>query len=225
VRRSNNNNGGGGIGSEACIAAIARVYSAVGGTLYRGETIIMNQRILVAILMSLLAAASFASETGDYEINSGDVLEVLVWNEEALSREVKVRPDGFISLPLVGEVRTGGLTPAAVSESIKTSLGAFLNDTPTVTVSLLSMDGNIVYVLGKVNRPGAFPISTKVDVTQALAWAGGLNTYADEKDIQVLRRDAAGVQRALPFNYAGVKSGKKLESNIVLKSGDVVVVP
>ena len=85
--------------------------------------------------------------------------------------------------------------------------------------------GHIIYVLGKVNRPGAFPVATRVDVTQALAWAGGLNAFADEKDIQVLRRDDSGKQHSLPFNYAGVKSGDKLESNILLRSGDVVVVP
>ncbi|MCB1703083.1 MAG: SLBB domain-containing protein, partial [Halioglobus sp.] len=80
-------------------------------------------------------------------------------------------------------------------------------------------------VLGKVNRPGAYPVTARVDVTQALAWAGGLNSFADEDDIQILRRDEAGTQRAISFDYSGVKSGEDLGTNIVLQSGDVVIVP
>jgi polysaccharide export outer membrane protein len=180
--------------------------------------------LLVAVF-AVFAVSSQAREAGDYKINAGDVLDIFVWNEETLSREVIVRPDGFISLPLAGEFRAGGQTPAQVSAAVTTALKEFLNDDPVVTVSLRAMNGNIIYVLGKVNRPGAFPVVTQVDVAQALAWAGGLNTFADENDIQVLRRLADGSQQAMEFNYGQVKSGKKLESNIVLKSGDVVVVP
>jgi polysaccharide export outer membrane protein len=117
------------------------------------------------------------------------------------------------------------MTPAALAEAIKTGLGKFMNDDPTVTVTLIDMSGNLVYVLGKVNRPGAFPVLTKVDVTQALAWAGGLNAFADEGDIQILRRLDDGTQRAIPFDYGSIKNGEQLETNILLQSGDVVVVP
>ena len=191
----------------------------------------MLRTIFYLLLTSALACGASAAETtntpetGDYLINPGDALEVMVWNEEELSRQLIVRPDGFISLPLAGEFRAGGITPAALSEAIKAGLGKYLNDEPSVTVSLLALEGHIIYVLGKVNRPGAFPVATRVDVTQALAWAGGLNAFADEKDIQVLRRDADGKQHSMPFNYSGVKSGDDLESNILLQSGDVVVVP
>lgn len=185
----------------------------------------MIKQFAWVVFASLLGFAAAAADTGTYQINAGDTLEVLVWNEEALSRQVKVRPDGFISLPLAGEFRAGGKTPADLTAAIAEALSKYLNDKPVVTVSLLAMDGNIIYVLGKVNRPGAFPVAMPVDVTQALAWAGGLNAFADEKDIQVLRRDETGKQHAMSFNYAGVKSGEKLKSNIVLESGDVVVVP
>jgi polysaccharide export outer membrane protein len=186
----------------------------------------MLRTLFYLMLTSALACAAVrAGETGDYQINPGDALEIFVWNEETLTRQVIVRPDGFVSLPLAGEFRAGGQTPAALSEEIKATLSKYLNDEAVVTVSLLSMDGNVIYVLGKVNRTGAFSVATRVDVTQALAWAGGLNAFADEKDIQVLRRDAEGKQHSMPFNYAGVKSGKELESNILLESGDVVVVP
>jgi len=185
----------------------------------------MIKQILCLLLAATLASASLADEVGDYQINPGDILEIFVWNEEALTREVRVRPDGFVSMPLAGEVRAGGQTPAQLTTAITTALNKYLNDEAVVTVSLRAMDGNIIYVLGKANRPGAFPINTPVDVTQALAWAGGLNTFADEGDIQVLRRDAEGTQRAMNFDYSDVKSGEKLRSNIMLQSGDVVIVP
>jgi len=185
----------------------------------------MIKQILCLVLASTLASASLAGETGDYQINAGVILEIFVWNEETLTREVRVRPDGFVSMPLAGEVRAGGQTPAQLTTAITSALNKYLNDDAVVTVSLRAMDGNIIYVLGKVNRPGAFPVNTQVDVTQALAWAGGLNTFADEDDIQVLRRDADGTQRALSFDYSDVKGGENLQSNIVLQSGDVVIVP
>lgn len=185
----------------------------------------MFTRFVFLLLLSVLAWGSHAGDFGEYRINAGDTLEIFVWNEEALTREVRVRPDGFISLPLAGELLAGGQTPAQLTSAITTALSKYLNDAPVVTVSLMAMDGNLIYVLGKVQRPGAFPVATSIDVTQALAWAGGLNAFADEKDILVLRRNSNGAQQALPFNYAGVKSGKKLESNILLQSGDVVLVP
>lgn len=185
----------------------------------------MIKQLVGLVCIFLLAASSYADDIGDYQINPGDALEVFVWDEEALSRQLIVRPDGFVSLPLAGEFRAGGRTPAELGSAIATALTEYLNDEPVVTVTMLAMDGNMIYVLGKVNRPGAFPVASRVDVAQALAWAGGLNTFADENDIQVLRRNADGTQEAIEFNYAGVKRGKKLESNILLKSGDVVVVP
>jgi polysaccharide biosynthesis/export protein len=185
----------------------------------------MFKFLIYSLLLITQAIPVIASEVGNYEINPGDVLEIFVWNEEALSREVIVRPDGFISLPLAGEIAAGGHTASEISVAVSLALGNYLNDDPVVSVALRAMEGNLVYVLGKVNRPGVFPVAAQIDVTQALAWAGGLNTFADEKDIQVLRRLPDGTQQALPFNYAGVKSGKRLESNILLQSGDVVIVP
>lgn len=183
-------------------------------------------RFMMCLVFAVtLPRAALAVETGDYQINSGDVLEIFVWNEEALTREVVVRSDGFVSIPLGGEFKAGGQTPAQLGEAITVALGKYLNDKPVVNVSLKSMAGNLIYVLGKVNRPGAYPVTARVDVTQALAWAGGLNEFADEGDIQVLRRDESGAQRALTFDYSDVKTGDNLETNIVLQSGDVVIVP
>jgi polysaccharide export outer membrane protein len=160
-----------------------------------------------------------------YRINPGDVLKLFVWNEESLGGEVIVRPDGVVSFPMAGQIQAGGNTTTEVEQLIVAGLARYLKGEPVVTVSLVRLDGNIIYVLGKVNRPGAFPVISSVDVTQALSLAGGLNAFADENSIKVLRRDKNGEQQALPFNYSAIKSGKKLESNIILKSGDVVVVP
>ncbi|TGD71870.1 polysaccharide export protein [Mangrovimicrobium sediminis] len=182
-------------------------------------------RTLVVAALALLSLAAQAQTAGNYKINPGDILEVYVWNEEDLTRQVRVRPDGFISLPLAGEVQAGGKTPAEVTTALGKALGKYLNDAPVITVSLVDLQGNIVYVLGKVNRPGAFTVSTPVDVTQALAWAGGLNSFADEGDIQILRRGSDGNQVSLEFDYGAVKNGEDLKSNILLRSGDVVVVP
>ena len=148
-----------------------------------------------------------------------------MWNEAALSGEVIVRPDGIVSVPMAGHIQAGGEAPEDVEKVLAKNLSKYLKDEPVVTVSLLRMDGNIVYVLGKVNRPGAYPVVTQVDVAQALALAGGLNSFADEDSIKVLRRDARGGQKSLSFDYSDVKKGKRLDSNIVLQSGDLVIVP
>ena len=109
--------------------------------------------------------------------------------------------------------------------SIAEGLSRYLKDEPTVVVSVLASNGNLVYVLGKVGRPGAFPLNGPMDVTQALAFAGGLNSFAAENKIKVLRRDNSGQQRSIKFKYGQVKDGDKLETNILLKSGDIVLVP
>ena len=123
----------------------------------------MFKQLILLVWCALFALSAQAVDVGDYKINAGDVLEVFVWNEETLSREVIVRPDGFISLPLAGEFRAGGRTPTQLSDAVKASLKNYLNDAPVVTISLKDMSGNVIYVLGKVNRPGAFPVATRVD--------------------------------------------------------------
>jgi len=165
-------------------------------------------------------------ETGTYQVNAGDVLSLEVWNEPSLSSEqFSVRPDGFVSIPVIGEIRASKKTILELQASIAKGLSRYLKDEPTVVVSVLASNGNLVYVLGKVGRPGAFPLNGPMDVTQALAFAGGLNSFAAENKIKVLRRDDSGQQRSIKFKYGQVKDGDKLETNILLKSGDIVLVP
>ncbi|MEM8490037.1 MAG: polysaccharide biosynthesis/export family protein [Pseudomonadota bacterium] len=179
-----------------------------------------------SILLYLgLAASKFGALAAQYTVNPGDLLSIAVWNEEELNLEARVRPDGVIALPIAGELTTTGLTPFEVANAIASSLRQYLKDEPRVVVSVLEAAGNIVYVLGKVAKPGAYPILADTDVMQALALAGGLTTFASENDIRILRRSTDGTQTSLSFAYGKVKVGKELKSNIVLRSRDTVVVP
>mgnify|MGYP006165603995 FL=1 len=185
--------------------------------------------LFFALLLSTYALAQDEEgtiESGTYQINAGDVLSLEVWNEPSFSYEqFSVRPDGFVSIPVIGEIRASKKSILELQASITKGLSRYLKDEPTVVVSVLASNGNLVYVLGKVGRPGAFPLNGPMDVTQALAFAGGLNSFAAENKIKVLRRNDNGQQRSIKFKYGQVKDGDKLETNILLKSGDIVLVP
>jgi len=158
-----------------------------------------------------------------YLLGSGDMLEISVWKEEGLVKQVLVRPDGGITFPLVGELQAGGRTASQLQKSIVKSIKRFIPD-PVVTVAVIKVNNNKVFVVGKVARPGEFVATHYIDVMQALAMAGGLNPFAKPGDIKILRR-IKGVERAMPFDYSEVSQGEDLKQNIILKSGDVVVVP
>jgi polysaccharide export outer membrane protein len=187
---------------------------------------------VAAILTLMFAAlaphtAAFSADdskpVAQYRVQPGDVLSVSVWKEEDLTQEVIVRPDGQITFPLVGEAKAAGDSIEHLRLLISERLKKYIPD-PVVTVSVRQLAGNTIYVLGKVNRPGVFPIVRNVDVMQALSLAGGTSTYAALNDIKILRREN-GKLRALSFKYAEVEKGKRLEQNVVLRAGDVVVVP
>lgn len=169
-------------------------------------------------------AVSQERPTSDYAVQPGDILEISVWKEEDLQREVLVRPDGRFSFPLAGEIDATGKTVGDLREEISASLQKYIPDL-IVTVSVQSILGNKVYVLGQVNKPGEFVVNPRVDVMQALSMAGGTTPFAALNDIVVLRRDGNGSQRAIRFAYKDVERGRSLDQNIVLNSGDVVVVP
>lgn len=180
---------------------------------------------LVFCAAALLAppTATLAQSSGDYLIQAGDVLLVSVWKEEDLQQDLVVRPDGMFSFPLVGEIVAKGNTVEQVRASVAEKIENYIPD-PVVTVTLRQSLGNRIFVLGKVNRPGEFPLTQDMDVMQALALGGGMATFADEKSISILRREN-GVQTAIPFNYKEVQYGRALEQNILLNAGDIVVVP
>ena len=167
----------------------------------------------------LLAAAKL----DPYTVNPGDVLLISVWKEEDLEGEVLVRPDGYFSFPLAGEVEAAGKTVDDIRRDITEQLQRYIPDI-VVTVSTQQIGGNKVYVIGQVNRPGDFLVNPRVDVMQALALAGGMTPFADVNDITILRRKGH-VRMAIPFRYRDLERGKRLEQNIILQPGDVVVVP
>lgn len=184
---------------------------------------LLSRLILIGLLFSVSIFSN--AEITPYRVNPGDVLIVYVWNEKDLSQEVLVRPDGTISIPLAGQVQAGGLSVPEVEKNLTTALTKYMKDQPSVTVMIRQTAGYSIYVIGKVNKPGQFPINQPTDVMQALAMAGGLNAFAAENGINILRRDKDGTQKAIRFRYSDVKSGDELQSNILLQTGDVVVVP
>ena len=159
----------------------------------------------------------------DYKIFPGDELEISVWQDEKLLRKAIVRPDGKFSFPLTGEVIAQGRPVAQVQKEIETRLQKYIPD-PVVTVSVTNIQGNRVYVIGQVNRPGMYVMNPQLNVLQALSIAGGTTPYAALNDIIVLR-GTGQTQRPLPFRYNDVSKGRSLEQNILLESGDVIVVP
>ena len=159
-----------------------------------------------------------------YRIHAGDVLEVSVWKEEDMSRVVIVRPDGAISFPLVDSVQAAGKTVDELRDEITQKMSRYIPD-PVVTVATQQLLGNKVYVIGQVNRPGEIVESRYIDVVQALASAGGTTPYAADNKIKIIRRDEKGNLTAFEFRLGDIEKGKNLEQNIILQSGDVVVVP
>jgi len=185
--------------------------------------------ILVAAFLAILPLAAGAqdsavppAETQAYTLNAGDVLDISVWREDDLQRQVLVLPDGTISFPLAGQIQAAGRTTEDVQLTISDRLEKYIPGA-VVTVSVLNVSGNKVYVIGAVNNPGEFQVTRSIDVMQALSLAGGLTPFAGEDSIRILRREN-GVDVSYPFYYSDVKDGDKLEMNIQLKSGDVIVV-
>jgi polysaccharide export outer membrane protein len=170
------------------------------------------------------AAASVPSVAvpSDYVVGEGDVLEISVWKEEGLNKQVLVRPDGGITFPLVGDLQAGGLTVDQITDELIKRLSNYMSE-PVVNVAVMTVNQKI-YVVGKVNKPGDFTTAARVDVMQAVAMAGGLTPFADADDIKVIRRER-GRLVTFSFDYDDVSAGKSLEQNILLQRGDVVVVP
>jgi polysaccharide export outer membrane protein len=158
-----------------------------------------------------------------YFVRPGDLLQVSVWKEDYLERDVLVRPDGGISFPLAGDVVAADHTVSEIRDSIAQKLSRYIPD-PVVTVAVKEIGGNKIYILGQVQRPGTFVMNPRVDVMQALAMAGGATPFAALNDIKILRR-SGGRQEVIDFRYSDVERGRRLEQNVMLESGDIIVVP
>jgi len=164
-----------------------------------------------------------ADAPADYVIGAEDVLGVVFWREADISGDVTVRPDGRITLPVIGEMQAAGLRPAALQAQIVAAAAKYLTD-PNVAVVVRTINSRRVFVTGRVTAPGGHLLKGPLNVLQAIALAGGLTEYADAKNIAVLRTTSTGTER-FKFNYKDVTKGRNLEQNITLLPGDTVVVP
>jgi polysaccharide biosynthesis/export protein len=158
-----------------------------------------------------------------YKLQPGDVLGVDVWKETDLKSEVLIRPDGGISFPLAGDLQASGLTTDELRMALESRVRKLIPDA-VVTVAVKAPNGNRVFVIGKVNKPGDFPLLRPTDVMQALSLAGGATPFANTNRIRVLHRDGSR-QVSTPFRYGDVVRGRHLDQNILLQSGDTVIVP
>jgi len=159
-----------------------------------------------------------------YTVGAGDVLEVRVWHNDQLSRRVVVRPDGFVTLPLVGDVACGSKTVEEIGKDIEAKGAAFYTEPLVVSVEVAELHSYRVYVLGEVTRPGEFTPTGQVTVLQAIALAGGFTRFAEPNEIVIVRKDAHG-ERRIPFVFSAVVKGGDLQENLPLLTNDTVVVP
>lgn len=197
----------------------------------------LMRRLIMALALLVISSATLLAASGPYRFRPGDVIEISVWQEPKLNRQVVVAPDGTIALPLAGRFRAGGVTAQMVENALKERLKKQYTTDLDVTVSLVAQKPEeyrpetvekeidpLIYVTGEVNKPGAFALQMPTTVLQAIALSGGLSPYAAKKRI-VVRRKIKGFNQTYAFNYYEAEDGEDIEGNIYLKPGDVVVVP
>jgi len=180
-------------------------------------------RFLALTLFATVAATGARAEESTFKLRAGDVLQVTVWKEDALDREVVVLPDDTITFPLIGSLDVHDQTPEGAKLLIKSKLQKFIPDA-SVTVTVKAPLGHTVNVIGQVTKPGEIVMGRHLSVMQALSQAGGLTAFASESGIKILRR-VDDKDTVIPFPYDDVASGDALDKDIVLQPGDVVVVP
>lgn len=158
-----------------------------------------------------------------YIMGPEDVIEVLVWREDDLSKEVTIRPDGKVSLPLIGDIQAAGLTTENLKETITKRLKEFI-DNPTVSVIVAQINSMRIFIQGEVMTPGVYQLRNYTTVLQAISLAGGFNEWAKRKEIIIIR-DVEGVRWRIPVDYEKIISGKDIDQNIILERGDTIIVP
>ncbi|WP_031479022.1 polysaccharide biosynthesis/export family protein [Maridesulfovibrio frigidus] len=159
-----------------------------------------------------------------YRLGPEDIVEISVWGDKELVREVVVRPDGGVSFPLAGDLKAGGLTVEELRKEVKKRIVEFVPDAP-VTVILRKVESPKVYVMGKVNNPKVLILGQDMTVVQALAMSGGLSPFASSGNIKVISKLPDGTQTVVTFDYDALADGENLEQNVSLKPGDTVIVP
>jgi polysaccharide export outer membrane protein len=196
---------------SAALVLVCSVSSAVGQSTSSAST------------ASSPAASTPPSLYAEYQIGPEDVLGIVFWREKELTGDVTVRPDGIITLLLIGEVQAAGKTPTLLASEIQRAADRYLTE-PNVTVIVRQINSRKIYITGEVNAPGAYPLTGPLTVMQIIALAGGVREFASLDGITVLREDR-GRTRVLTFNYEEVARGRRLEQNFELQPGDTIVVP
>lgn len=204
-----------------------------------GRRFFPSASLAAAVALVFLSASGFAQTapssrptagaSAEYRIGTGDVLQLFVWREPDLSRELSVRVDGRVTVPLLGEVQAAGRLPSDLAQELTRLFGKFLN-APQVTVGVLRTNVVRFFVLGQVARPGEFALAGPTTVLQALAMAGGFRDFAKSENILIVRVDEGPpggqpVQRFVPFNYKRLEEGRDASQNILVRAGDTILVP
>ena len=175
-----------------------------------------------AVASESAASSNAAKTSADYKLVPGDKLRVEVYRDAQLSQSVQVRPDGKITLPLIGDLEASSHTPIELRDTITTSLKEYITN-PTVTVIVVEALASKVYVMGEVTHPGTMELHGPTTILQALAMAGGFKEFANTKDVRVLRQKGNGGVETLRFNYRELINGDA--KPVLLRSGDTVIVP
>ena len=158
-----------------------------------------------------------------YVIGPGDILDISVWKDTALTKVVPVLPDGTISFPLVNEMPAAGKTVGELRQDMEKKIASYIAD-PVISVSIQQVNSMQIFILGRVNHPGRFVLNRDINVLQALAIAGGVNAFAEKDNIRIFRENGDG-QQILAFDYDDVTRGRNMEQNIPLERGDIIFVP
>jgi polysaccharide biosynthesis/export protein len=164
----------------------------------------------------------------EFPVGPGDRLRISVWRDEELTTDVRVRPDGAFTVPLVGDIRAAGRTASQIRDEIQSKLTAFMkSETAKVTVIVAEVASYYFTVSGNVEKPGIYRPASYVTVLEALAIAGEPNRYADLDDLKILRRDpmGAGLLKRIPINYNLLRKGERMDQNVVILPGDNIIVP
>jgi len=175
------------------------------------------------ILLKKEAQAEIAADSDRYVIGAEDVLYIHVWREETVTKTVSVRMDGMISIPLVDEIQAAGLTPLQLKEKLTERLKQFIEN-PNVTVVVMEANSFKVYFSGQVKTPGVLRLRSETSLAQAISMVGGLTEWANQKKIIIIRKEN-GKEKRFTINYKKIVKGEDLDSNIILKSGDTIIVP
>jgi polysaccharide export outer membrane protein len=175
------------------------------------------------ILSKKEAPAEVAVDGDQYIIGPEDILYIHVWKEEALTRTIPVRMDGKISLPLIQEIKAAGLTPLQLKEVVTRKLKEFIEN-PIVSVTVVEVNSYKVYVIGQVRNPGVHRLRSETTVTQIIVIAGGFTEWANQKKILVVRKED-GREKRIKVNYKKIMSGSDTGSDVILKTGDTIIIP